>query len=184
MATRKLILISLFAAIICILSITAIPLTPVPITLQVFAILITGAILGRKSAPIAVLVYIFLGSVGLPVFAQGDAGFSVLIGPLGGYLIGFVAASFIIGLTVDLGYEKISRKGTKLFILALSMILGIIVIYIFGVVQLSIVRGLSLEQAFMAGCLPFIPFDIAKAVVAVLLAYPIKEQLTKLQLDR
>lgn len=182
MTPKKLISVSLFAAIICILSIITIPLQPVPITLQVFAILITGSILGKKLAPLSVIVYIILGSAGLPVFAGGEAGFGILMGPKGGYLIGFAAAAFIIGFIVDLKYNQLNTKREKIILLSCAMLAGIAAIYAFGVIQLSAVLNLSLKKAIMAGMLPFIPFDIAKAAAAVIIAYPVKERLSELQL--
>ena len=96
---RELVLVSLFAAITCILSIVSIPLpfTPVPITLQLLAVTMSSAVLGKRLGFYSQAVYTLLGAIGLPVFAGGKAGFSVLLGPTGGYIFGFMASAFVIG---------------------------------------------------------------------------------------
>lgn len=184
MQIKDLTLAALFAALTSILSVVAIPLpfTPVPITLQVFAVTISGAILGRKLGFLSQLTYVLLGGIGLPVFAGGNAGFGVLVGPTGGYLWGFVAAGFIIGLVVEVGSKKVSTSLHKYLVLFLAMVAGLAVIYTFGVIQLMIVANLSLSAAITQGLVPFILPGILKVLVGSSLAFPIRERLVSANL--
>lgn len=179
MKTKDLILIALFASITAILSLLpAIPLpfSPVPITFQVLGVFLAGAILGSKRGFISQLLYVLLGSIGLPIFAGGQAGFSILVGATGGYLIGFVLAAGIVGLVIE------RKEKNTLIDAAIAMCLGLVVIYILGTIQLSIVTGLPLKKAFIAGSLPYIPFDAIKGVLAVLVAIPTRSRLKQLKL--
>lgn len=180
MKTKDLILIALFASITAILSLLpAIPLpfSPVPITFQVLGVFLAGAILGSKRGFISQLVYVLLGSIGLPIFAGGQAGFSVLVGPTGGYLIGFVIAAGIVGLIIE------KNEKNNLAQVVLAMCFGLIVIYVFGTIQLSLVTGLSLKKAFLVGSLPYIPLDALKGLLAVLVAVPTRARLKQLKLN-
>ena len=99
LTTREIILCGLFAALVSIFAQISIPLpfTTVPLTLQIFGIAITGLILGSKCAFISTLIYLILGGIGVPVFAQFSAGIGVLFGPTGGYLLAYPLMAFIIG---------------------------------------------------------------------------------------
>ena len=90
MSLRKKMLVSLFAALLCVSSYVVIPIGPVPVTLQVLFVLLAGAVLGAKMGALSVVIWVMLGAFGLPVFAGGKAGPMVLLGPTGGYLLGFV----------------------------------------------------------------------------------------------
>ena len=131
---------------------------PIPITAQTFAVLMIAALLGPGRAVLCVLAYIAEGAAGLPVFAQGKAGFLVLLGPTGGYLVGFVAAAFVVGLLARNGWDR--RIGTTV----LAMIIGNVLIYAFGILWLSHLVGL--EAALAGGLYPFIAGDLLKIVLA------------------
>lgn len=137
---------------------------PVPVTGQTFAILLTASILGSKSATLAVLAYICKGLAGLPVFAQFKAGMPALLGPTGGYIIGFLAAAFIVGLLV----ERIrDRKFIKILF---AMIAGLVVIYTFGILWLCFyMKGAGLLTILNVGLFRFIPGEIIKIALALLL---------------
>lgn len=174
MKTNDIIKISMFAAITAILAwIPPIPLpfSPVPITLQVFGVLLSGAILGKINGAFAMIVYTLLGALGVPVFAGGNAGLSILVGPTGGYIIGFTIAAFLIGWIL----ERFPQKSNKHY--ALAMTIAIVAIYLPGTIQLSLVTGMSFTKAFAVGSLPYIPLDIIKAIVAIAVARPIVNQL-------
>ncbi|MDD2497140.1 MAG: biotin transporter BioY [Desulfitobacteriaceae bacterium] len=151
---------ALFAALTAILSQIAVPLpfTPVPVTLQSLAVFLTAVILGSKRGALAIVLYTLMGLVGLPVFAQGEAGLGVLLGPKGGYIFGFILAAFIIGRiaekTKELSYIKIFG----------SMVVGMIIYYVIGWVQIKFVLDISFKEAFSIGVVPFIPFDLIKIV--------------------
>jgi biotin transport system substrate-specific component len=141
------------------------PYTPVPITGQVFAVLLSGVILGKSYGGISQGLYAALGVAGVPWFSGGKAGLEILTGVTGGYIIGFIFASLIIGWFTD-SYIK-SRSFAGLISL---MVLGIAIIYIFGVVQLYLVLGVNAQKAIELGALPFIGVDIYKALIASAIA--------------
>lgn len=141
-----------------------VPVPPVPITLQTLFLYLAGALLGARLALLSQVVYLLLGIIGLPVFAGGKAGLGVLFGPTGGYLIGFVAAAYVVGK-----WNELVKRPSFLTVL-LSMIAGTIPIYVLGVLQLSLVAKLAPGKAVSAGVLPFLIGDGIKIVVATLLA--------------
>lgn len=148
------------------------PYTPVPVTGQVFAVLLSGVILGKWYGGMSQGLYAGLGAAGIPWFNGGKAGIEILSGVTGGYIIGFIFASLIIGWFTD-SYLK-SRSFKVLFCL---MVLGIAVIYFFGVVQLYLVLGVSIEKAIELGAVPFIGIDLYKALIvsAIAAAITVKE---------
>ncbi len=139
------------------------PFTDVPLTLQVFFALLAGATLGPAYGAISMVVYVLMGVVGLPVFAGGTAGIGVLFGPTGGYLFGFIAAAYIVGLLVSKGRGTVAQ-------LTLAMVAGVLVIYLLGVMQLAFVAKLTFPKAFLLGAAPFILPDIIKAFIATTVA--------------
>jgi biotin transport system substrate-specific component len=139
-----------------------IPMEPVPFTLQPMAVLLAGMVLGARDGALSQLVYVALIALGLP-FDANMRGQAALFGPTGGYLLGFVAAAFVAGLLVE-------RAGSRLWQRWLAGVAGIAVIYAFGVPVLALTRGLTLEQAFIAGAAPFLVPDLAKALLAAALA--------------
>ena len=164
---RDMALISLFAALIAVCSMITIP-TTVPFTLQTLAVYLAGSILGLKRGTASVLVYILLGAVGLPVFSQFKSGISAVIGPTGGYIIGFIATVIIIGFFRD-------RFGPKLWINIISMVLGSIACYVFGTIWFIIVfnqntGGMDLIKALHICVVPFLLFDACKIAAAAFIA--------------
>lgn len=139
------------------------PFSPVPITLQVFVPLLAGAVLGPYYGALSMVIYMLLGAIGLPVFAKGAAGLGVIIGPLGGYLFGFIAAAFIVGIIV-------MKTGNTTGKLVIAMSSGVLAIYLLGVLQLALVSKLAPAQAILAGAAPFILPDLIKAVIAATIA--------------
>jgi biotin transport system substrate-specific component len=137
-----------------------IPGTPVPVTLQTFAVLVSGAGLGWKAGGASQLLYLSLGVVGLPVFADGASGGSIVTGATGGYLVGFVVAAALVGWLAERGNDR--RIPTSL----LSMLAGSAVIYLFGVTWLAHSTGMSASQAIDAGMTPFLTADAVKLVCA------------------
>ncbi|NCO66039.1 MAG: BioY family transporter [Candidatus Aquicultor secundus] len=156
---------ALLAALAAVAAQIAIPLpfSPVPITLQVFVPLLAGAVLGPFYGTLSMIIYVLMGAIGLPVFAKGAAGLGVVIGPMGGYLLGFIAAAFIVGIIVT----KIGNTTGKLII---AMSAGVLIIYTLGVVQLALISRLTPVQAILAGAVPFIIPDFIKAVIAATIA--------------
>jgi len=138
----------------------SIPCIPVPFTLQTLFVLLAGAVMKRR-AVIPVAGFILLGTLGLPLFHNGMAGPGVLLGPTGGYLIGFVLASLVVGLA----YERPSR-----YLHFGGIVAGTAIIWLSGMAWLICSTGMGLVPAFTAGVLPFIIGDLIKAGAAYAIA--------------
>jgi biotin transport system substrate-specific component len=140
-----------------------IPGNPIPITGQTFGVLLVGGGLGLRRGFSAVTLYVLLGVIGLPFFAEGRGGVSVIWGASGGYLIGFVAMGAIVGRLAELGWD---RK----FIGALgAMLAGSVALYAIALPWLKVVTGMSWPQTFETGLVPFLMGDAFKAVLAAVL---------------
>jgi biotin transport system substrate-specific component len=141
------------------------PYTPVPVTAQVFVVLLSGVILGKWYGGLSQGLYAGIGAAGLPWFNGLKGGMDVLSGVTGGYIIGFIAAALVIGWLTD-RYVR-CRSFIGLFSI---MLLGIALIYLFGVVQLLLVLGVNAQRAIELGALPFIGVDVYKALIAAAIA--------------
>ena len=152
------VLVAVMAAVISVLGPLTVPIGPIPISLCNFGILMTIYILGMKKGTVSVLIYLLIGLVGVPVFSGFSSGPAKLLGPTGGYLIGYVPMALIAGYFI----EKYSRK----FIPGLlGMILATAVLYLLGTLWLAKMAGMSFQAALAAGVIPFIGVDLAKMVV-------------------
>ena len=138
-----------------------IPMLPVPITGQTFAVLLIGALLGSKRGAAAMIAYITQGAMGLPFFAGGASGLSILTGTTAGYLLGFIVAAYVIGLLAERGLERSVRTSI------IPFLVGTVIIYAFGVAWLAIVLG-SLSKAVQFGLLPFLAGDAIKLIAAAI----------------
>jgi len=138
----------------------AIPGNPVPYTLQTFGVLVVGGALGFRRGGFAALLYVLLGVVGLPFFAEGTGGVTVILGATGGYLVGFVAASALIGRLAELGWDR--RIGGAIG----ATLLGTLAIYAIGVPWLAVTTGMTLGEAIAVGLVPFIVVDAVKLLAA------------------
>ena len=171
----KIALIGVMAAITCIIGPLSIPIGLVPISLTNLIILITVIILGWKMGTISCLIYLLIGYVGLPVFSGFTSGPHRLLGPTGGYLIGFIFLALISGIFVD------NFRG-KIYMYIIGMILGTIVLYVFGTVWFAYQQHISIHAAVAICVFPYIPFDIAKIVCAVIIGPIIRKQLFRAQI--
>ena len=169
MQTLDMAYIGLFAVVIAICSWISIP-TVVPFTLQTFAVFLAVAVLGGKRGTLAVIVYVLLGAVGLPVFSGFSGGFQRLVGPTGGFLWSFPLMAFLIGL----GAEKYrSSKAAFLFLLTLGTVLN----YVVGVLVFCLSTQSSLAAGITACVLPFIPTTIIKAVLSAWVGLRMRDRL-------
>ncbi|GIW05671.1 MAG: biotin transporter BioY [Dehalococcoidia bacterium] len=141
---------------------------PVPLSLQTLMVLLTGALLGSRLGALAVGLYLVEGLAGLPVFAGGNSAWSVartggpyILGSTAGYLVGFVAAAYLVGWLAERGWTR------NVLLTALAMVLGNLVIYALGLLNLA--RFVPPPAVFAAGLLPFLPGDAIKIAVAVVL---------------
>ena len=149
------------AAVLCVLGPLTFPLpfSPVPVSLIQIGLYTSVFVLGTKMAILSLTMYIFLGMMGLPVFAGFGGGPAVLAGPTGGYLIGYFFLILISGLFID--------KGNGNLTILLGMVAGTIACYAFGTVWLAISTGRTFYEAMLIGVAPYIIPDIAKAVLSL-----------------
>lgn len=133
------------------------PISPVPITGQTFAVLMLAALLGSRRGVLAIFAYLAEGALGLPVFA-GGIGLAALIGPTGGYLVGFIAVAYLVGRLAEMGWDR--RVSTTIA----AMLAGEVVLYTFGVCWLAIMT--NIRTALTVGLYPFIVGDILKVILA------------------
>ena len=159
---------ALMVAMNCVSAYIIIPLpfSLSPLALQTLIVNLTGYVLNAKQAFMTMLVYLLVGLAGVPVFTGGSAGSGKLFGPTGGYIIGFLFTA------VFLAYFRGEKYSFKRYAL-LGCVIGIPLIYVFGVVQLKLITGMGWDKAIMTGALPFIPLDIVKCLAAAVIAYPI-----------
>lgn len=159
---------ALMVAMNCVSAYIIIPLpfSLSPLALQTMIVNLTGYVLNAKQAFMTMLVYLLVGLAGVPVFTGGSAGPGKLFGPTGGYIIGFLFTA------VFLAYFRGEKCSFKRYAL-LGCVIGIPLIYVFGVVQLKLITGMGWDKAIMTGALPFIPLDIVKCLAAAVIAGPI-----------
>ncbi|OFW61270.1 MAG: hypothetical protein A2133_10645 [Actinobacteria bacterium RBG_16_64_13] len=148
----------------------SVPFYPVPLTMQTLAVLLIGGLMGPRLGVASVAAYLVLGLTGAPVFHSGTGGAAVLIGPTGGYLFGFLAAAFLMGLaasrarTVGRGRGAVIREFA---ILALGALLAEIAIYAVGLPWLAVAFTGSLSRAVAVGAVPYLLGDLLKMAVAI-----------------
>lgn len=174
---KEITLVSLFVALITIGSKITIPSPIVPFTLQWMFVALSGILLGPKLGSVSMAVYVVLGLIGLPVFTKGG-GIGYIVSPTFGYLIGFIAAAYIIGKAVEKMENNIRFAG----VLAATL-LGMIVVYIIGVSYMYLIvnvylgKSITLAKAVWTGALIFIPTDMLSAVLCSLLGARIARQI-------
>ncbi|MGM0432243.1 MAG: biotin transporter BioY [Spirochaetota bacterium] len=164
------VLTSLFAALTAVGAYIAVPIGPVPITLQTLFITLAGLLGGRKIGLSAAAIYLLAGIAGLPIFSGGTGGFAHLVGPTGGFLIGVLLCAWIAGLFGDLAREAKSQRFWQPLLLFAGALAGGASVYLTGVPWLKISLDLSWSQAFAMGVLPFLIGDLLKSVAAAGLA--------------
>ena len=163
---------AVMAALMCILGPFSVPIGPVPISVTNLVIYVTVMILSTKLSLTSYIIYLLLGIVGLPVFSGFQGGLSKIAGPTGGYLIGFILMIVICGIFVKKFREKPVFIGIGMFIATL-------VAYAFGTVWFVIMMQCSLLYALTVCVFPFIPFDIAKIVIAIIVGSAIYRAMKK-----
>ncbi|MDD1715655.1 MAG: biotin transporter BioY [Methanolinea sp.] len=154
-----------FAALLAAGAWISVPFLPVPITLQTLFVFLAGGVMGWR-AIYPSLLYLVMGVMNLPVFHNGTAGVGVLMGPTGGYLVGFVFAAFLIGIA----FERDS-----IYCHAGGLTAGTCAIYLFGAGWLHLSSGISIPLALLMGVVPFIPGDVMKAAAALVISRRIRK---------
>ena len=153
---------AMFTALIIIGGYISIPIGPVPIVLSDFFVMLAGLFLGWRWGLASVLLWLFLGAIGLPVFAGGRAGLAVFMGPTGGFLLGYVLLVLSVGFLAGTGKPSALRN-------TLAIIIGNALLYPVGILWLKMLLNLNWAAAISAGLLPFIPGTVIKLIAAVAL---------------
>ncbi|WPC44013.1 biotin transporter BioY [Clostridium sp. JS66] len=171
---RDIIYSSLLATIISILGYVIIPLpfTPIPITGQSLAVMLAGCVLTPFQAGLSMFTFLLLGCVGIPVFSGGRAGIGTLLGPSGGYFIGYLLGAIVISI--------LTRKNKSLTgMLAGCVIGGIVLVHIIGAAWLGFITNIGIKKAFITGSLPFLLGDLLKAIVATFISSRLNKELKR-----
>lgn len=165
---RHVALIGLGAVFVYLTALISIPVpgSPVPITGQTFGVLLVGGALGLRRGLASVALYVAIGLIGVPFFAEGRSGVATILGATGGYLIGFVLAAALVGRLAELGWDR--RVGGALG----AMAIGNVVIYLVGVPWLMAVMGMDLGQGLRSGVIPYLLGDAVKLALAAA-AFPV-----------
>ena len=185
--TRRLTLCAVMAAVTCVLAPISVPIGPISITGGTLAIYLTACLLGGRWGAVTTLVYLLLGFVGLPVFSNYMGGAERLLGPTGGYLVGYLPMVFIAGTVVTLTLARFRDGGRRGAAIALAlqflgMVLATAVLYAFGTAWYCVQAGVDLQRALAACVIPFIPFDLAKMAAALAIGAPIRNRLERANL--
>lgn len=189
--TTYMALCGLFAALMAICSMISIPLgfTPVPVNLATLGVFLAGGLLGKKYGTISLAVYILIGAVGVPVFAGFRGGLSVLAGPTGGYIIGYIAAAFLVGLLTELflgrkgapkkdaAAQKGGSRVKELLLCAAAMVVGLAACYLLGTAWFMISTHTGLWPALISCVFPFLPGDALKIIAGSLLVQKLRHLL-------
>lgn len=178
-------------ALMCILSPISVPIGPVPVTLGILAICFSVYLLGMKGALISFTLYLLIGLAGLPVFSNYQGGPAKLVGPTGGYLFGFFFLIIVAGLAFDLthkpkavaffrGLGKSEAMGQfwvnffQILFVAVGMIIGTAICYAFGTAWFMFQTKNTLEASLALCVIPFIPFDLAKIAIALIVGHAVR----------
>lgn len=176
--TKTYVICALCTAIICVLAPLAIPIGPVPLSLATLAVMFTSFLLGWKWGTVAVVLYLVLGAVGVPVFSGFSAGFAKLAGPTGGYLIGYIPLALLCGLFYDF-YGRRKSGWKKYAAMAAGVIVGTIVLYALGTAWFCIQANASLETALPLCVIPFLPGDVIKGIICLIIVPVLEKALIK-----
>lgn len=170
--TQQMALVAIMTALTCILAPFSLPIGPVPISLTNLVIYFSLYLLGWKFGTLSYVIYLLIGLVGVPVFSGFSAGPAKLFGPTGGYLIGFIPMAIIAGIVID-------KYTEKWLLCLLAMIIGTIVCYALGTTWLAYEAKMDMMAALWAGVIPFIPGDLVKMALAILIAPKIRAQVCR-----
>lgn len=162
---------AMMAAVICVLSPMSIPIGPVPLSLSTMATFLALYLLGWKLGTVSCAVYILIGLLGIPVFTGFSGGPGKILGPTGGYIIGYIPMALIAGLGIDRSNSRIVQFA--------AMILGSAVCYIFGTVWFCILMDFTIAAALSTCVFPFIPGDIAKIIIVLTIGPMLRNRLQR-----
>ena len=187
-STKTMIITAMFAAVIAVLAQIAFPLpSGVPVTLQTFAVALTGVVLGAKLGTISTFVYILLGAVGVPVFSGFNGGLGAIVGKTGGFIWGFLFLAFFAGAGAammkgapDSGKKDAGKGKTALLSTAAGFVLGIIgllICHVLGTAQFAILGNMGFWQAAVLVSVPYLVKDVCSLALACILGLQVRKQL-------
>ena len=178
--TRQLTLCAVMAAVMCVIAPISVPIGPISVTGGTLTIYLTAYLLGPWRGLAATAVYLLAGFAGLPVFSGYLGGAGRLLGPTGGYLVGYLPMMLLAGLAAEYAFR---RFGGHIALTAalqfLGMALATAVLYTFGTTWYCVQAGVGLRQALAACVFPFIPFDLMKMILALLVGTPVRRRLER-----
>lgn len=183
---RHLTLCGVMAAVLCVIAPISVPIGPISITGATFAIYLTVYLLGGLWGTVGVLVYLLVGFAGLPVFSNYMGGAARLLGPTGGYLVGYLPMALLAGLIVQWAFRRFGGQAEQGWLMVgvqfLGLVLGTGVLYAFGTAWYCFQAGVDLQKALAACVFPFIPFDLIKMAAALLVGVPVRRRLERARL--
>lgn len=169
LTTKQLVICSLFASLTAILTQISIPLSVVPLTMQVFAVALCGLVLGKSLGFISQVIYVLLGSIGLPVFAGFSGGLGIILGPTGGFILSFPIIAFVVGY--------FSEKFKSTLGIMFGMICSLLISYIIGTFQFCLVTNSDFIKGLTICVVPFIVVDIIKLSLATVVGKSILKRI-------
>ena len=173
-STKSITMIAMFTAVLAVMAQISIPMpSGVPITLQTFAVALTGIVLSWKKGTISVLIYIILGIVGVPVFSNLSAGIAIIVGKTGGFIWGFLFLAAFCGLGIQ---RKHIVTGSVMGIA------GLVICHLLGVIQFAILTGMGIAEASLLVSLPYIIKDVISVALAFILGREIRKRLIRADL--
>lgn len=169
-SVRATVFVAVMAAVMCVFAPLSIPMGAVPLSLATLAVYLDGALLGRAKGCAAVVVYILIGLVGVPVFSGFIGGFAAVTGITGGYIIGYIPCAYITALFTQ-------RFGGRIWAMAAGMALGTAALYALGTAWYMLLTGVEIAAALAACVIPFLAGDAVKIAAACALAVPLRKKL-------
>lgn len=167
---------AVFSALLCIASPFSLNIGAIPISLATFLVYLSAVVLGTKMGGASVVTYILLGALGLPVFAGFSAGAGILVGPTGGYIVGYIPCALIVGFASD----KVCRsKKIRVPAIIAAMLVGTAVLYLFGTAWYIFLTGVGVKKAVLTCVVPFIAGDCVKIAAASLLGTAVREAMRR-----
>jgi len=185
--------IALMSAVLCVVSpfTIPVPMSPVPLSLSLFAVYLAAVLLGAKRGTICVLIYVLLGMVGLPVFSGFSGGIGVLLGPTGGYIIGYIPCALLTGVLAErkrlvkteAEQQKRVQRWRKITWNTVAMVLGTLICYACGTAWFLVIMGgtYTLMQALVICVVPYLIFDITKIFAAAAMVLPMQRILRRIE---
>ena len=173
LSTRDLTLSALLVAVTAVLSQVVVPMPLVPFNLALLAVFLCGALQGKGAALMTQLCYLLLGAAGVPVFAQFTGGPSILLGVTGGYLMAYPVMAWLVAFLIERGDGDSFWKRTG------AMAVSLVPCYLFGTAWFALYLHQSFAQAALTACLPFIPFDLTKALAAAYISLAVQNRVKR-----